>query len=210
MPRSNRWMYVFFGVLTALILILKGLSLFADYCWFQSLQRSDVFFTMLWARVGLGIPVGLLVFGWLWLNSRIARRRMPEGVVIVGRRLLTDEERGQIETYLSRVLLVFSLMGGFLGGMAASGHWVDWVHFRNSVPFGYNDPLFGLDASFYVFKLNFIMYAWRAVFYAVAVAFVMSVLVYFYEEAIRVVGNAVQVMDYARPHAYGLWPSSSS
>jgi hypothetical protein len=197
-------MYLFFGLLAAFILVLKGLSLYADYCWFQSLGRSDVFFTMRWTRVGLGVPVGLLIFFWLWLNAKIARRRMPEGVVLVGRRLLTDEERGQVETYLSRVLLVFALMGGFVGGTAASGHWVDWVHFRNAVPFGYKDPLFGLDASFYVFKLNFLIYLWRAVFYGIAVAFIMSVLVYFYEEAIRVVGSAVHVMDYARTHVYGL------
>lgn len=200
MSSSSRWLIWLFAAIAAVIVVLKGLATYAEYCWFVALGQGPVFAKIFWTRVGLGLTVGLLFFLWLLGNLRKARRPLPEGVVLVGRRLLTDEERQQVEQYLDRALLVFCIIGGLMVGLVASGRWLDWIHFRNPVPFGYTDPLFGLDASFYVFRLNMLMYMWRVIFYAFAVAFVGSVLVYFYQEAIRIVGNAVHVLPHARAH----------
>ncbi|MCX7598183.1 MAG: UPF0182 family protein [Armatimonadetes bacterium] len=204
MSRSSRWLYIFLGVFAGFIVVLKVLSVFADYFWYESVGQAAVFSTVLWTRLGLGLVVGVVFFAWLWWNGRMARRPLPQGVVLVGRRLLTDEERAQVDRYLDRILLLFALIAGGLVGLVASGHWLDWVHFRNPVPFGYSDPLFHRDASFYVFKLGFLLYLWRVAFYAVVVAFIMAVLVYFYQEAIRVVGNAVHAMPHARVHTLSL------
>jgi uncharacterized membrane protein (UPF0182 family) len=198
--RSNRWMMWLFGGIAAVIVVLKGLSLLADYWWFCALGQGSVFATIISTRLALGVVVGVIFFLWLFGNVRLARRKLPEGVVLIGRRLLTDEEREQVEQYLDRALLVFCLIGGLMVGLVASGHWLDWIHFRNPVEFGYKDPLFGRDASFYVFRLNMLMYVWRVFFYGFAVALVACVLVYFYEEAIRVVGNSVHALPHARTH----------
>lgn len=200
MSHSSRWLYIFLGVLAGFILVLKILSVFADYFWYESVGQAAVFTKILTTRVGLGLIIGTVFFAWLWWNGRLARRPLPQGVVLVGRRLLTDEERAQVDRYLDRILLLFALIAGGLVGLAASGHWLDWVHFRNPVPFGYSDPLFHRDASFYVFSLGFLLYLWRLFFYAFVVAFVVVVLVYFYQEAIRVIGNAVHAMPHARVH----------
>ena len=34
--------------------------------------------------------------------------------------------------------------------------WFNWLQFSNSTDFGVKDPIFGLDISFYVFKLGFL------------------------------------------------------
>jgi len=198
--RSSRWMTWLFGGIAAVILVLKMLSVFADYLWFSALGQGPVFATVVSTRVALGLVAGVVFFLWLFGNVRLARRRLPEGMVLIGRRLLTDEEREQVEQYLDRALFIFCLIGGLMVGLVASGHWLDWVHFRNPVDFGYKDPLFGRDASFYVFRLNMLLYLWRMVFYGFAVAFVACVLVYFYQEAVRVVGSAVHVLPNARGH----------
>lgn len=201
MSSSSRWLYIFLGVFAGFIVVLKVLSVFADYFWYESVGQAAVFTKILGVRLGLGIVVGAVFFAWLWWNGRLARRPLPQGVVLVGRRLLTDEERAQVDRYLDRILLLFALIAGSLVGLAASGHWLDWIHFRNPVPFGYSEPLFNRDASFYVFRLSFLLYLWRLFFYGFVVAFIVVVLVYFYQEAIRVVGNTVHAMPHARLHA---------
>ncbi|MBC7288281.1 MAG: UPF0182 family protein, partial [Armatimonadetes bacterium] len=204
MSRSNKWLLWLFGALAAFITILKLLSLYADYCWFQALGQAAVFSTILWTRVELGVVIGGAFFLWLWLNARLARRPLPSDIVLIGRRLLTEEEREQVEQYLDKALLAFCVIGGLMLGFVASGHWLDWLHFRNPVPFGYSDPLFHRDASFYVFRLGMLLYLWRVVFYAFSLALIITVLVYFYQEAIRIVGNAVHALPMARAHTFAL------
>ncbi len=196
----SRFLYWFFGIVLAIVLILKLLTVYTDWLWFLAMGQGAVFATIFRVRVGLGLVLGLAFFGWMLLNVRIARRPLPEGLILVGRRLLSDEEREQVEQYMDRMLLIFCIMAGLLVGLVASSHWLDYIHFRNPVPFGYTDPLFGRDASFYVFRLPFMIYLWRVVFYGFSIALIVSVLVHFYQEAIRIVGNTVHAIPRARAH----------
>src|SRR5437879_13167669 len=50
---------------------------------------------------------------------------------------------------------------GVLALIAALGgatHWEDYLLFRQAVPFGQTDPLFGKDLGFYVFTFPFLNY----------------------------------------------------
>ena len=204
METSNRWVAYLFAVIFGLILVAKGLTLYTDYLWFDSFGQAAVWSTMFWARVLLGVVLGAVFFAFLFANLRFARLPLPGDVTFIGRRLLPEEEREQIEQYADRALLIFSIVGGIMAGMVASAHWVEWLQFTHAVPFGKTDPVFGRDAGFYVFKLRFIEYIWRSVYYALLVTFVASTLVHLYQEAIRLVGNTVQAIKRARAHALGL------
>ncbi len=204
METSNRWVWYLFAVVFAFILIAKGLTLYTDYLWFDSFGQAAVWGTMFWTRVVLGVLVGGIFFAFLYANLRFARLPLPGDVTFIGRRLLPEEEREQIEQYADRALLVFSLVGGLMAGVVASAHWVEWLQYTNAVPFGKTDPIFGRDAGFYVFKLRFIEYIWRSVYYALLVTFVASTVVHLYQEAIRLVGNTVQAIARARAHTLGL------
>ena len=46
---------------------------------------------------------------------------------------------------------------GFFTGLSGQAHWEQWMLFRNAQPFGANDPEFGVDVGFYIFKYPF----WR-------------------------------------------------
>ncbi|MGD9494728.1 MAG: UPF0182 family protein [Armatimonadota bacterium] len=204
METSNRWIWYLFGILFGLILIAKLLTLYTDYLWFDSFQQAAVWSTMFWTKVILGLVVGGLFFGFLHANLRYARLPLPGDVTFIGRRLLPEEEREQVEQYADRALLIFALVGGVMAGVMASAHWIEWLQFANAVPFGKTDPVFGRDAGFYVFRLRFIEYAWRSAYYALVVTFVASALVHLYQEAIRLVGNTVQAIPRARAHVLGL------
>lgn len=204
MTLSSRIITYLFGAIFLVILIAKGLTLWTDYLWFGAMGQAAVFTTIFWTRVKLGVVVGGLFFVWLWLNLRYARKPLPTDIALIGKRLLPEEERAQIEEYADRALLVFALIGGLMAGLVASGKWLPWLQYVHGVDFGHVDPLFGKDAGFYVFKLGFLRYVYSSVFYAIIIALVASTLVHLYQEAIRVVGNTIQTITRARAHIYGL------
>ncbi len=204
MTTSNRWLAYLFAVVVAFILILKGLTVYTDYLWFASLDQAPVWSTMFFTKIVLGLVVGAFFFVFLYANLRFARRPLPGDVTFIGRRLLPEEEREQIEQYADRALLIFALVGGLMAAVVASAHWVDWLQFANAVPFDRVDPIFEKDAGFYVFELRFIEYIWSSLYYTLIATFVFSVIVHLYQEAIRLVGNTVQAIPRARAHALGL------
>ncbi|NLO06929.1 MAG: UPF0182 family protein [candidate division WS1 bacterium] len=204
MATSNRWVLYLFAVVFGLVLIAKGLTLYTDYLWFGSFGQEAVFTTIFWNRVVLGVVVAGLFFAFFYANLRFARRPLPGDVTFIGRRLLPEEEREQIEQYADRALLLFAAVGAVMAGVVASAHWIEWLQYANWVPFNQADPVFGKDAGFYVFRLRFIEYMWQSLYYALVVTFVFSVVVHLYQEAIRLVGNTVQAIPRARAHALGL------
>ncbi len=203
-PSKRVWYGI--AVIIGLVVIQKLFVFYTDYLWFQSLEQGPVFMTILKSRILLAVLFGVIFFVWLYGNARLARRPLPKDVTLIGRRLLPDEEREQIEQYADRAILIFCLIGALMAAAVAAAQWREWLQFLNAVPFpeAHNDPLFEKNAGFYVFKLSFILYAWRSVLYAIVIALIVSVLIHLYQEAIRIVGNMVQAIPRARIHVLSL------
>lgn len=204
MTRSSKLLVYGMGLIFALILVQKAFIMYTDYLWYQSLGQAAVFTTILGSRVLLGVGVGVIFLVWLVFNLRLARRPLPGDLTLIGKRLLPNEEREQIEQYADKALLVFALTGAVMAGLVASGKWREFLQFQHMVSFGANDAIFGKDAGFYVFRLPFINYVWQSLFYAVVVAIVASTLVHIYQEAVRLVGNTIHAIPRARMHILGL------
>jgi hypothetical protein len=192
------------GLIFALILIQKAFIMYTDFLWFSSLGQAAVFKTMLGARALLGLVAGAAFFVFLYFNLRLARRPLPGDLTLIGKRLLPEEERQQIEQYADRGLLIFAITGAVMGGIVASGRWRELLQFIHGGAFGDTDALFGLDVGFYVFRLGLLNYVVQSVFYAVVIALVGAVLVHVYQESIRLVGNTVHAIPRARTHVLGL------
>lgn len=200
MTRSSKLLVYGMGVIFALILVQKAFIMYTDLLWFDALGQRQVFTLILGTRVGLGVLLGGLFFAFLYGNLRLARRPLPADLTLIGKRLLPEEERQQIEQYADRALLVFAITGALMGGIVASGHWRDWLQFRHGGSFGEVDALFGRDLGFYIFDLSFIGYLVQALFYAISITLVVTVLIHIYQESIRLVGNTVHAVPRARTH----------
>ncbi|CAB4336303.1 unannotated protein [freshwater metagenome] len=61
--------------------------------------------------------------------------------------------RGQIEPIRLWVFLGVVLVLTYFAGTSGMAFWREWLLFTNSTSFGVKDPQFGLDVSFFVFKL---------------------------------------------------------
>lgn len=203
MSRSRKLLLWFLIILAVIVIILRGLQIYTDFLWFGELGQRSVLSTIWAARIKLGIVVSLLFFVWLYANLRLARRLLPREEII-GQRLLPDAERASIEKHIDKVLLGFAAVVAVLAGLNASGHWHEWVRFVNAVPFGKTDPWYQRDVGFYVLRLPFIEYVWKATFYAGVIAFVLSALVHLYNESIRIHGSRIKATIPAQVHCLSL------
>jgi len=157
-PRRSR--IILSVVLIAIVALFASgrsvASFYIDVLWHQSLGRTDVFWGILLTRLGLAIAFTLVFAVVLALNMWIADQLRPEFVpatpqerALVGYRRLTARRSWTLRA-------IVALLLGFMIGSPAAAQWQDWALFRNTVPFGLNDPLFDQDVSFYLMRLPFL------------------------------------------------------
>ena len=52
------------------VLVLKALALYTDYLWFGSVEQGQVFTTIHWTKIKLGVVVVVVFFAWLFAKQR--------------------------------------------------------------------------------------------------------------------------------------------
>ncbi len=204
MTRANRVFAWLVGLVLIVLGLMRLLTIYTDYLWMGSVGQQAVFVKLFWTKVALGLAVGALFCVWLWLNVRLARRKQPQDVTLIGKRLLPEEDREQIERYADRALLIFTLLGGLFAGLYAAAQALPALVWAHAVPFGTTDPLFGKDVGFYVFRLPFVLYVYRSAMYMVVFALIAATLIHLYQENIRLVGNTIHANAWARRHVLSL------
>lgn len=156
-------------VLVAVLLATVGVELYTDYLWFESVGFQRVFTTMLIAQVGL-FAMGALVFLVLFMVNVIIARRLAyrlrhiaepeeEGIwafiAQVGARIGAQREYAAL---INASILVIGVLLSVLMGLLVSGQWETVLRYLNATSFAVQDPIFGLDISFFVFTLPLLQF----------------------------------------------------
>lgn len=144
--------------LVGLLVVWPTLALwYTDWLWFLELGYPSVFWVPTLSRAGLALFVAAVVFVILYANVRPVLRAHPRARVIQmraegdGFRPLGRRRR------LPLVAAGVCAAVAVLAGVANTGQWVAFQQFLHAAPTGTTDPVFGLDVSFYLFRLPF----WR-------------------------------------------------
>ena len=147
---------------------------YIDYLWHANLGRTDVFWGVLNAKLFLFGGFALLFAVLAVLNLLIADRLAPSGfagdthpVVMRFHELFGHRMR--------LVRIIAGVIMGLIVAVPASGHWQEWLLFRNSVSFGKSDPQFSTDIGFYVFRLPFLVFLLDWLFLAVLLVLLLTV-----------------------------------
>ena len=178
-----------------LLLSVRGLAGFwTDYLWFDSLGYASVWWKVLWAKIGLGLLFTAIFFVLLWVNlfiaERLAGRAAPAGPpedIAARWRQMSGRRRGLIRIAVALIL-------AFMVGAGVSGQWESWLFFVNATDFGLEDPQFGRDIGFYVFRLPFFNFLVSWAFAAILVTFIFTAIWHYLNGSIRVqapAGNRV-------------------
>ena len=145
--------------ITVGIIALLGFAIFSssgfyiDWLWFKSVGFTSVWSTVLTTKITLFVVVGLITSLFISTNIFIAYRRRPLYVPMTIEADNLERYRAQIEPIRRWVFLGIVAALVYFGGSSGAVFWSTWLQFRNATSFGVTDPQFGLDISFFAFKL---------------------------------------------------------
>jgi uncharacterized membrane protein (UPF0182 family) len=139
-----------FITLVIIFVIISVLSSFLiDFQWFKELNYINVFFTSIKAKLILFIPLLVLLFWLTYFYSLYLKKNYYA---------LSDYayEKNRSRK-VNKIIASISLVISFVVSLGfTDSFWYKILQFLNASNFNYKDPVFGLDAGFYVFKLPLI------------------------------------------------------
>ena len=165
------------AILVVASVALVSLSgFYADWLWFKSVDFTEVWSTILLTKATVFVVAGFATSLIITLNVYLAFRKRPLYVPLTVEADNLERYRSQIEPIRKLVLVGLFLVLFYFGGSSASQLWDTWLLFKNSTSFGVVDPQFGLDISFFAFKLPM---------YQALIAWAISTLVF------AIIGSAI-------------------
>lgn len=199
--RGRTFLVVGAVVLFFLITSLRGIAgFYTDYLWFDSLGRSEVWRGVLGAKIALSIIFTSAFFILMWVNLVIADRLAPPF------RPAGPEEEF-IERYHEivggRVGIVRAAASGLLAliaGAGVSSEWNSWLLFTHARDFGIEDPQFGTDIGFYVFRLPFLSFLAGWLFAALLIVLIVTAVAHYLNGGIRMSAQRNRVTPQVKAH----------
>ena len=201
---TKRQLLFFVAVVIVFVLVLSIRSIavfYTDYLWFSNFHFTEVWRGILLDKVGLAIVFDLIFFVLMFANLIVAARLSPPVSALgASEDELVMRFRSTTNRYprLTRILAAAFL--AIVVGTSASGQWKNWILFSNSVPFGWTDPQFHKDASFYVFRMPFLSFLVSWSFLALVVVFLAVAVVNYFNGGIRLQGQGSRVSPAVKAH----------
>ncbi|MDQ1245742.1 MAG: uncharacterized protein QG597_109 [Actinomycetota bacterium] len=144
------------GVIAVLFVIFTGF--YTDWLWFQSVEKTSVFTTVLAAKVVMflmfGVAMGVGIAVPMWLAYRFRPFFAPGSPDQAG----LERYRESLDPIRKPAVIVIATVIGLLSGISAAGQWSLWMLWRNGGTFGKQDAQFGMDVGFWVFSYPFIRF----------------------------------------------------
>ncbi len=167
------------------------IGIWTDYLWFDNLGYNSVFLSIIQTKIILGLLVGSVFFVVLYANFIIADHLSKVGYIKTGDNAI---ELPGLETLGANSKFIFLGTAAFFAliiGLDASSNWSAFLKFMNAVKFGANDPVFGLDISFFVFHLSFLQSAYRWVLMGLIFSIAISFSVYVTKRGLIITENGI-------------------
>ncbi len=135
-------------ILLIILIFVLLINWLTDLMWFKDLSYLSVFLTKLFTQLKIGIPTFIVVTFLAYVYLKFIKK----GYV---KRIESDE----LPDNKKLNLITWGLAGAFgvvTTYFAVTRLWFQTLQFTHSTDFDIKDPLYNIDISFYVFKLNFI------------------------------------------------------
>jgi uncharacterized membrane protein (UPF0182 family) len=189
-------------VVLALVLLLGGVvvSLYTDVLWFQSVDYTQVFTTVLTTRLLLFVGFGLLMALLVGANVAIAYRMRPPFRPMSLEQQNLERYRVAVEPFLRPILLVGSAVFGLFAGLSAASRWETWLLWRNGSTFGVLDAQFGRDISYFTFTYPFQRFVLGFLLTAVVLSLIAATVVHYLFGGVRLQTVGEKVSPAARAH----------
>ena len=167
---QKRLSLVILVLIIALGLFVSLIGFIGDYLWFQEMGYLSVFFTQLVTQLKVGIPtfIGVTALVYLYLSM------LKKGYFSK----IASSEATDLKKLRKATWFLAAVFGVFVTVVTVVQLWFEILKFANSSSFDLADPLFGIDISFYIFKLDFLAYL-NEILMTVIIGFVVLTAVYY-------------------------------
>jgi uncharacterized protein len=199
----RRGLWILGGLILLVLLTLSILSgFYVDILWFREVQFSDVFWSILWAKVLLGAVFGLAFFALLYVNLLIVRRLTPRYRVFSPQQEVIERYRLAFEPYVGWLLPALATVIALFVAIGVAQQWDTFLLWRNSggVEFGRTDPVFDRDVSYYVFRLPFLKFLQGWLFSSLVGVTVIVAVAHYLWGGIRTEGVGERVAPQVKAH----------
>jgi hypothetical protein len=169
------------AIALAVLVVVPGLitlcvNLYTDWLWFDTMGYLSVYLTRLTTRVGMFLVAALVAMIFVGVNWLVVPRKLLRHLSMVIR---PHQRLVRLGAHLLTWLLVaIGLIVTLVMASVASSRWMDFLIWRHAASFDLPDPVFGLDASFYVFRFPFYQFAVGWLLGLVVVSLAGTVLIY--------------------------------
>jgi uncharacterized membrane protein (UPF0182 family) len=176
-PRS---LAIIFALFIALMIIWPLIAGFiTELLWFDQLGYRSILLTSLTTKIFLGSLAGIISFGALLINYRIARRYSPEiqsvrFIKIAGESLPAPNFALAISRFAIPAIAIIGLIFASTGWNA----WETYLLYLHQTPFGVADPIFSRDIAFYLFTLPFLETINGWLMGLIVTAFIIALIIY--------------------------------
>ena len=143
-------------ILLVLVVILAAFAPYTEFLWYTHDVRHPEVLTLAYSTQGtlftFSFIVSLCVFYFSLKTAFQQSMVFLDRPSSMGQRIVTNAMTMVRERGLTLVKIIAPIFALFTASSFA-GEWQKWLVSRSAVSFGKNDPLFGLDLGFFVFKL---------------------------------------------------------
>ena len=157
-------------VIVLLVLFFSLITYITDFMWFKEMDYVAVFFKKLVTQLTVGIPTFVVVTGLLVLYLNHLKKSYFKKI--------DSSEVTDIKKLRKTTWFLAALFGIIATYLVVSQLWFDILKFSNSTDFGISDPLFHLDISFYIFRLEFLSVL-NELMLGIIVGFVALTIIYY-------------------------------
>ena len=192
------------AVVAVIVLLtsLRGIARFyTDFLWFDSLDQSGVWRGVLGAKVVLALLFIAVFFVLAWANLFIADRIAPAVPAWPGPRTsCSSATTTSCPSGRRGCAVVVAGLLALIAGSGVSAEWNSWILFTNGGDFGIDDPQFGRDVGFYVFKLPFLSFVVDWLFASLLIVLIVTVVAHYLNGGIRVQPPSPRVTPQVKAH----------
>lgn len=199
MRKSTSW--VLLGLLVFILFSINAFLILAgELFWFQSLDRSRVFWTQFWSR---SIPPVICILVYLvfalW-NLSVARKWWRSDSA--NQWLALHEAPPLLEPWQIRGMLSFAMgMSCLLMLLVGYTQWLPILRWIHRVPFEMVDPVFRKDISFFIFSLPMLLFLRMWLLIVLCSTFALIAGTYLVKGAIQAKQDEpLHVASHARKH----------
>ncbi|MBN6051452.1 UPF0182 family protein [Nonomuraea sp. RK-328] len=185
--------------IVALFFLFSGI--YTDYLWFDSVDYTSVFSGVMLTKIVLFLIGAVLMVGIVGGNMLLAYRTRPMfGPAVFGGGSGADRYRMALDPHRKLIFIVGMGMLALFAGSSIAGEWQTWLEFANGATVGKTDPLFGFDASFFMFDYPFIRMVLNFLFTAVIISIVLAAITHYLYGGFRLQSPGVHASRAARVH----------